>query len=162
MERNEICRVCGAMEGTDAWGTAGDGYDGVCATYGMCARCADARDVYDEENDDTSSGSLNAILIDPFTKTVKAIKINHGLDAMYNVIGCELVDVARIDGENDLWVDDEGLFNSPTHAFLLKGMHQPFVGRGLILAHDDEGESISTTLTVDEIEMSVLWGVVGE
>ena len=38
------CPGCGAVEGTDDWGTVGDGFDGYCPS------CADERDgEYDEE-----------------------------------------------------------------------------------------------------------------
>lgn len=37
----EVCPSCGAVEGTDAWGTAGDGFDGYCPS------CADKREPKD-------------------------------------------------------------------------------------------------------------------
>lgn len=102
---------------------------------------------------------LNAILIDPIAMTVHPLRIQHGLDAMYEAIGCELVDCVTIGDGIDLWVDDEGLFNCPDHVFILPGLHQPIAGRALILSHDDDGETTSATVGFEQIRDAVIWAV---
>lgn len=42
-EDDDRCRICGAVEGTSDYGTAGDGFDG------MCPSCADATEPEEEE-----------------------------------------------------------------------------------------------------------------
>jgi len=42
VEDDEPCCICGAVPGTPEYGTAGDGFDG------MCPSCADAADVEED------------------------------------------------------------------------------------------------------------------
>lgn len=48
-----------------------------------------------------------------------------------------------------MYVDDEGLLKNPNRYF--KYGERTLAGIGLILAHDDEGESVGTTLSSAEV-----------
>ena len=96
-----------------------------------------------------------AILINVVERTVTEIFVD-GLDDMYAAMNVDLVTIATgIDDVNDIFVDDEGLLKGPEHFFFYEGAHQPFAGNGLVLGKDEEGESISTTLTLEEVTSKV-------
>lgn len=103
-----------------------------------------------------------AILIDVNNKTVTEVTVTKDsegseLKSMYELIGCEMVEVVNI-GENDIYVDEEGLLNllPSTNFFMWKGYPQPLAGNGLILGYDDNtGDSTDVTLTVEEVKNNV-------
>ena len=105
---------------------------------------------------------MRAILIDPFNESVTEVEHNGDYRNIYTLLSHETqpVDtftVVSIDDDNDIFVDDNGLLNNPTHFFMWKGYTQPLAGKGLILAHDDEGESIGTTLLLNRAKKNVRW-----
>ena len=51
----------------------------------------------------------------------------------------------RLGNVNDSNVEEDKDF------FFIEGSHQPIRGNGLILGCDDEGESVDTTASVDEV-----------
>lgn len=107
---------------------------------------------------------IKGLLINPETETITEIEITKGggcLDDLYKAIGCDCVDCIRagvvLSGgkrkEDDIWVDDEGaLKENQKHFWKLPMYEYPIVGRGVVLAVDDEGECISHTLTPLEVE----------
>lgn len=99
---------------------------------------------------------MRAILIDPFEKTVKEVEYSGDYHDIYTLIGCDLFTVAS-DGDNDIFLDDEGLFKREQSYFWLKGMGQPFAGKGLVLSSDEEGETIGTTADVDALFNRIKW-----
>lgn len=72
-----------------------------------------------------------------------------GIDEMYRLVNCDTLDVVRLTDEIDMWVDDEGLMKSDNflQTFVYEGrkLHQPYAGNVLILAHNDEGDTIGLT-----------------
>ena len=102
-----------------------------------------------------------AILIDVNNKTITEVTVTKDgdseLKSMYGHIGCEMVEVVNV-GENDIYVDEEGLLNllPTTNFFMWKGYPQPLAGNGLILGYNDEtGDSTDVTLTVEEVKNNV-------
>lgn len=95
------------------------------------------------------------ILINATDKTIKTVQVD-GLEEMCKALGCERVDRAAIGekDDTDLWVDDEGLYNSKDF-FYYEGLHQPFAGNGLILGANEEGDTVSTKLTLEEVKKYV-------
>lgn len=90
---------------------------------------------------------MKGIKIDTTAKTITAIEIEPGLNGLYQAINCQTVDRLVLDGQNDLWFDDEGLFANPSPgAFRLRGWDGQIVGNALIMGYTDEGETIDTTL----------------
>jgi len=87
---------------------------------------------------------IKGYLIDPQAKTITQVSfpaVGSNLDHMYRLIGCGTVDVARMAGDTDCWIDDEGLFkpDDEQHFFLLdlgdESGHdwRSYVGKGLVL-----------------------------
>lgn len=96
---------------------------------------------------------VKGILIDPVTKTITEVEIkDYDFQKIYPLIEASTFDVVEL-GENDaLYVDGFGLKKDPPKPFFQwAGYHSPLSGRGLILGNDDEGDTVSTTLTVESV-----------
>ena len=100
---------------------------------------------------------MKAILIDVKNKEVKEVEHDNTLKQIYNFVDCATFDVLRLDGVNGIYVDDEGLFVEDQLFFTYHGDNysQTLAGNGLILGVDSEGNSISPTLTVEEVQEAV-------
>ena len=99
-----------------------------------------------------------AILINVKEETIEEVIIGEGIEPIYEAIEVDCFDVVGFDEKNDVYVDDNGLLNlTPSSKFFsIEGYHQPLAGNGLIMGIDHEtGESIDTTLSVDEIKSRV-------
>jgi hypothetical protein len=98
--------------------------------------------------------ALYGFLIDPQAQQISRIEMpadsRGNLDTMYQVIGCELVEVAYINDQRDgVFVDEEGLLKPQQYFFFIEGGHQPLAGRGVVLGCDEEGETVAPTVTLD-------------
>ena len=105
-----------------------------------------------------------AILINPFNKTIEIVDYDFGGSYLQisHLIGTEecvkpLFQAIDIDGTNSIYIDEEGLYRETQAYFTWEGYHQPLQGKGLILGTDyeGEGESIPTTLSLDEVKEKV-------
>ena len=97
---------------------------------------------------------MKGILINPFDETVKEVNILGNIEDIYLLTECSTFDIVRISDTEDLYVDDEGLLKDNRY-FTIYG--KPIAGRGLIMSHDVEGNSVSTTLSLQEIKDVVEW-----
>ena len=104
-----------------------------------------------------------ATLINPFNKTIEMVDYDFGGSYLQisHLIGTEecvkpLFCAVDIDETNTVYIDDEGLYRETQAYFMWEGYHQPLQGKGLILGTDyDNGESIPTTLSLDEVKEQV-------
>jgi hypothetical protein len=95
---------------------------------------------------------LLGILINPAKGTFTKVSINDWED-IAPLLGCINFDVVSINDTNDLYVDDEGLFDiNPSTMFIYRKGYQPLAGKGLVLGLDEEGASTHTTMTIDELK----------
>ena len=92
---------------------------------------------------------MRAILINPFNQTIKEAVYGGDYREIYDLIGCSLFAVVRLSDVDDLYIDDEGLLKNDNRYFSWSGRN--FAGLGLILGHDDEGETIETTYDLQEV-----------
>ena len=92
---------------------------------------------------------MRAVYIDPYDETVSEVDYNGDYKEIYNLINCSTFDCVRIDDTNDMYVDDEGLLKNPNRYFKIDG--RTIAGKGLILSHNDEGESVATNLTSEDV-----------
>ena len=99
---------------------------------------------------------MKAILIDVKTQEIKEVEYDNTLQNIYDLIDCRAFDLVRIDDVNSIFVDDEGILKDNLY-FEYSGSENVFklAGNGLILGVDDEGNSISPTLTVEDVEGKV-------
>ena len=86
---------------------------------------------------------MRVILINPYNQTIKEAVYGGDYREIYDLIGCRTFDVVSLSDAGDLYVDDEGLLKDDNRYFSWSGRN--FAGIGLILGHDDEGETIETT-----------------
>jgi hypothetical protein len=98
---------------------------------------------------------MKAILIDVENKEVKEVEYEGDYTQVYKFINCELFSMVSIDKENIIYVDDEGLLNKPTKFFQIACYRDQLAGNGLILGVDHLGDSVSTSLSVEDIESMV-------
>jgi len=98
---------------------------------------------------------VRVILVNPFDETVKEGVYGGDFREIYDLIECRTFTVQMIDEDNDLYLDDEGLLvQGPQRYFEYKGLGT-FAGKGLIMAHDDEGDSKATTLDLMEVSSMI-------
>ena len=100
---------------------------------------------------------MKAILIDVYEKEIREVDYDGTLDFIYFNLACRTFDVVRVDDVNSIFVDDEGLLRQNQLYFEYSGSNGIFqlAGNGLILGVDDEGNSISPTLTVEDVKGKV-------
>ena len=102
------------------------------------------------------AANVKAILIDVKNQEVKEVEHDNTLQNIYDLIDCRVFDSVRIDNVNSIFVDDEGILKDNLY-FQYSGSNGIFqlAGNGLLLGIDDEGNSISPTLTVEDVKDKV-------
>tara|TARA_R110000823_G_scaffold58469_1_gene140754 strand:+ start:395 stop:757 length:363 start_codon:yes stop_codon:yes gene_type:complete len=100
---------------------------------------------------------MKAILIDVTKQEIKEVLHNDTLESIYNFVDCGTFDVVRIDDTNSIYIDDEGLFIEDQLYFNYKGTTDSvsLAGNGLVLGVDEEGETISPSLTLKDVQKAV-------
>jgi hypothetical protein len=86
--------------------------------------------------------TLKGVFVNAAERTIVDIEIQRGVQPMYDMIGCRLVDLVVLPHSDDLFVDDEGLLSlTPTSPMFRIGT-ATLAGNGIILGGDDAtGES---------------------
>jgi hypothetical protein len=103
-----------------------------------------------------------AILIDPFTETITEVKmVDTKLQTIYALLGCNIITITSLANGIDMVLDDEGLLkDSEKQAYFKFGIgSQPFAGKALIVATDEEGDfaSLPEKVSVDKINDRVIF-----
>ena len=98
---------------------------------------------------------MRGILINPFDTTIKEVVYTGDFREIYDLIGCRTFDCVRIYETQDMYIDDEGLLIDNQMYFTMND--RVYAGKGLLLSHDDEGESTSTNLDLQMVEDMVEW-----
>jgi hypothetical protein len=102
---------------------------------------------------------MKAILIDVNNEAISEIELSNDYTEIYKHLKCDTFTCVVPEGISDaIYVDDEGLLKVDllTKFFLYNGYPQPLAGNGLILGTDMEtGESISTSLSISEVQNNV-------
>jgi len=92
-----------------------------------------------------------AILINSTARTIT----EHTIDTWRDIspaIGCEMFTCVTLTKEGETaYVDDEGLLRRPKAFVKFASYHHPLAGNVLILGTDSMGESIDTSLSVEEV-----------
>lgn len=101
--------------------------------------------------------SLFIVEIDPRKKSINKLDFageSVGLGDMYSSLECEMVERLSLNGELDLWIDEEGMLNGAEDrigSFTIGG--NKFVGKGLVCGVTTDGDSTPIT---DEVAEFVL------
>lgn len=117
----------------------------------------------------TTSGISAAVLTDNFTLTSATLTPGGALLAdLYRLIGCATVDVVALDEGLDMWIDDEGIYNTNRtpnpaatmvahlHGFVL----QPYYGVAVFTGGvDEDGNALALSdqtmqLLVELVELA--------
>ena len=103
-----------------------------------------------------------AILIDPFNETITEVKmVDTKIQTIYALLGCEIFTIVNLANKIDMLLDDEGLLkDSDKQAYFKFGISsQPFAGKALIVATDDEEDfaSLPEEVSVDKINERVIF-----
>lgn len=100
---------------------------------------------------------MRAIHINPHNQTVSEVEYSGDYHDIYKLIDADLFTVVYTD-IGDIFVDDEGLFKGDQAFFWLRGTPQPLAGHGLVLASDDEGETIGCTADLEYVRKNIVFG----
>lgn len=97
---------------------------------------------------------MKAILIDVKNKELKEVDID-GLDSIYKAMGIKTIELAtHIDKKNLIYVDEEGMFGDTGYWFRYRGS-RAFAGNGLITGIGRDGQSKSTTISLEDAKSNV-------
>ena len=91
---------------------------------------------------------MNAIFIDAKNQTVSMIEVENDLQAMYDKIGCLLVQTVPFAGEN-IVCDEEGRLKRWSAGFELGDWR--IVGNALIVGDTEDGDFADTNKTAEEV-----------
>ena len=93
---------------------------------------------------------------------IEATDSGERFEALYQLIGCAVVEPVGLPGGITLWIDEEGRYRSELNATLTGVVrrtraHNPLLfGSGVFLGHDDStGETVG--LTLDQLASVVAW-----
>lgn len=102
---------------------------------------------------------MRAILIDTYNRTVTKVDTPGKIEDIYALVRTDIIEAVYFDtGRDCMYVDEEGLLRTPPKPlFQVLGFDQPLAGNGLILGVDGEGETCSTSLTLEAIAPLVVW-----
>jgi len=100
--------------------------------------------------------SKTFILINSTTRTVSEyISGDDTLTYMQKAVGGYIEAAFSPNEKNDIFVDEEGLLKGYDDFFTYDGAHQPFAGNGIVTGVNDDGDTISTSLTLEEVTKKV-------
>lgn len=109
------------------------------------------------------ASNMRAIKIDATNNTLTIVDVDaeHVLRDIYKHGGFSTMERMGNIGTADVWGDEEGRLKGDTRAFMLHGMW--VCGSGVVLGGDERtGESMSTYLTLDEVQAHVEWLPMGK
>lgn len=109
---------------------------------------------------------MKAYLIDPVLKQVTEVLTNGHIRSdkegtgIYEHTRCSAIDIMRIDTNNHIYVDDDGLNNGAVHTygmFVLTGTARavPLAGYGIVLGSTRHGGEAEPTLSLEEVRAMV-------
>jgi hypothetical protein len=107
---------------------------------------------------------MRALLINPQNCSITEVDYTGDYKNIYTHIDAECFDIVRFGDEEDntIYVDDNGLNNGAAERvgmFRVAGENPAYLaGKGLVLAHNADGESIATTMTIDALREKIVFG----
>jgi len=95
---------------------------------------------------------LTAYLVEVERRTIRIVTIDPGniLAEIRRHIGCELIDMVRIDRNHCIVVDDNGLTDEMPCFTELKNYGSPLAGNLLIIGTDAAGETVSPIHPIED------------
>lgn len=107
--------------------------------------------------------TIKGILVDPYSKTITEVQVKRNkegsaLAGLKEHMGCDRVDVVAFEDEsNDIWVDDEGLYNNDMYFHSEKfAPHHILPGKCVITSVDlNNGSTQGTDLDVETVKTNI-------
>jgi len=109
---------------------------------------------------------IKAFLIDPYKQEVTEIELEENNGSTYPSLGklagaiSGSICIGSTEGNNTLYVDDEGLLHGETKGFSWLGENRPqstLIGYGVIEGTDETGASVSSDLTLEDVKRRVVF-----
>ncbi|MCZ7497255.1 DUF3846 domain-containing protein [Agrobacterium tumefaciens] len=96
--------------------------------------------------------TITAYLVEVEKRTIRAVTIDpaNTLSEIRNYIGCDLIDMVRVDRHHAIVVDDNGLLDELTCFTMLKDFGNPLAGNLLVVGNDSMGETRSPTRPIED------------
>ena len=102
---------------------------------------------------------MKAILIDSVNRKVTEVEVEPSLQSYYKILSYEdrlkvdCIDCWNIDENCAVYIDDEGLLKDVQDFFIVG--KKALAGQGLVVSHDNFGETIDVQVTVEQVEAMV-------
>jgi hypothetical protein len=98
---------------------------------------------------------MKAYLIDPYEHSITGVDYSGDYKDIYKLIDCQTFDCVGFNGDDTLYVDDEGLYKDNPEFFMIKGYSQPLCGKALVLGTDRDGNSIRPVVSLTKLKSMV-------
>lgn len=107
----------------------------------------------------TKDNPAKCFIIDPLSRAVTESQYCGDYRELYAMIDCDTFTAVGVNADGDsLFLDDEGLINGkPQQFFAWLGYANPLAGKAVVLGTDGEGDSVSPTITLDEVRSNIVW-----
>ena len=99
---------------------------------------------------------MKAIYINCETREIKEIEVEGSYQAMYKVMGCELIQPIQFDDIHDIHLDEEGFLQHPHRGYMVCA-GQLLTGICLILGIKKDGNLKSHNLNLDDIRGQIVF-----
>lgn len=99
---------------------------------------------------------MRTLIIDPVAQTISEHEYSGDWRTIAPLIDCTHYDLVQAKDGIDVFVDDEGLFKSGQMFFAIDGS-TPLAGKGFVASVDEEGETIATDISIEDLLKRVVF-----
>lgn len=94
---------------------------------------------------------MRAIVIDAKNKEIREEQYDpkKGLEYMQKCVGGYIERGHTFKNGDEIYVNEEGLLEGLEYGFEIKGAHQPFLGNGVVVSTDRDGETTGANSEID-------------
>ena len=100
---------------------------------------------------------IRAIKIDTARQVIEEIEIpaDNTLRAIQSAVD-GYIERGIVEGmTDDLFINEEGLFDNSLNMFCINGAYQPFAGNGIIVGHTRSGRTVAATVPLEWVQKNV-------
>ncbi len=99
---------------------------------------------------------MRTIIIDSEKREIR-IAFVKGLEEMQAIVGGPIERACVLENNDEVYVNEEGLFGSPQHFFFIHGI-MPFAGNGFIIGKtNDKGDNLDFKSSLEQIGDAVVF-----
>lgn len=100
--------------------------------------------------------TIMAIVIDSEKREIRLEKVvGPTLAFMQKTVGGYIERGIEFRNGDEIFVNEEGLLQGWSHGFVVTAHQTPFMGNGVVLSHDEEGETTSVKSSLEAIKRKV-------